>query len=167
MVANLGLPRDGGIAPADAQATRGLERLLNADVPTLALHVSATTFTDASAWRELLGGHWIRGTSWHPPQDAFTVRALPTQTVPAPELGDGSTVDERYALLERDPDVVVIAEHEVDGHPEPTAWFLERGTRRAAYISLGHDETAFGPVMRSLFIAALRWTLPTATEGDA
>jgi hypothetical protein len=165
VVANLGLPRDGGQVPADRVALRGLERLRDGAVPVLALHVAATTFIDAPVWRELLGGRWIRGTSWHPPQDAFTVRALPTHAAAA--LGDGRTTDERYARLARDPDVTVIAAHEVDGEPEPTAWLLERSARRAAYVSLGHDEAAYGDVMEILFVACVNWLLQSSSELSA
>ena len=40
----------------------------------LGMHVAATSFTTMPRWPEILGGHWVRGTTMHPPLDLARIR---------------------------------------------------------------------------------------------
>jgi hypothetical protein len=54
LAVNVGLPRDGQPVPAQAAAS-GLRSWLGSGRPLLAIHTSATTFTDVSEWNDALG----------------------------------------------------------------------------------------------------------------
>lgn len=167
LIANFGLPRDGARSPLDAAATAGLQRFLRENVPVIAVHAAVTSLIDTEDWSELIGGRWVRGTSWHPPASEFTVQPTPVASAPVavPLVGGSATVDERYARLERRSTATVIAEHDVNGVSEPSAWLVDDRDRRAAYVALGHDLRAYtGRPMRELFDAAVAWTLPRTEE---
>ncbi|MBP3043629.1 hypothetical protein KKR91_03300 [Arthrobacter jiangjiafuii] len=54
LAVNVGLPRDGQPVPAEAAAS-GLRSWLGSGRPLLAIHTSATSFTDVSEWSDALG----------------------------------------------------------------------------------------------------------------
>lgn len=159
LVVNIGNPSPS--APS-AEAAAGIEAHLDAGRPLLAVHSSSTAFTEWDRWREILGGRWIRGETFHPPQGPGTVRLAGDHAIAA-EVGASTiaVVDEFYTALAID-DVDVIGWHEHEGVEHPIAWSHGYGHARVVYDALGHDGTAFGSRGRqALLRAELAWLLPS------
>ena len=116
--------------------------------PLLALHSSALAFRDDERWREILGGRWVPGVTMHPQIGRALVQPTPRSALPAHAVAferDFVVYDERYTLLERANDTVVIAEHSEDGVRHPLVWWRGTSTGRGAvvYSALGHGVESF------------------------
>ncbi|MWV58907.1 ThuA domain-containing protein [Rathayibacter sp. VKM Ac-2754] len=153
LVVNVGQPRDGEPSPA-----AGLTRYLRSGRPLLALHSSATSFTESDEWERTLGGRWVEGVSMHPEQGdtVVTVEEYPLVA----DLADFSLNDERYSFLRVAADVQVLVTHEHDGVRHPLVWLREAadGRGRAAYDALGHDARSFdSPEHREILRRLISW----------
>lgn len=141
VVVNIGNSDDD--APSLA-ARVGLAAHLDRGGAVLGVHSAATAFPQWAVWPTVLGGHWVRGTSFHPPQSECTIDVTGGEPF--------ETVDERYTALELQPGVDVIATHEHDGATHPLAWAHRFGTANVGYVGLGHDASAYdSPGARALF----------------
>ena len=63
----------------------------------LGMHVSATSFTTMPRWPEILGGHWVRGTTMHPPLDLARIRLHAGVHPVAGDDTEFEVLDERYS----------------------------------------------------------------------
>lgn len=123
--------------------------------PVLALHQAANTFGDHAAWTDVVGGRWVDGTSWHPPQDVATFEVLPDHPVTA-GLGPLVVDDERYTDLVVHDGVRVLVQHFEDGVTHPVVWVAPSG--RAVYDGLGHGVASYTtPARRALLVREARW----------
>ncbi|MBD8079396.1 ThuA domain-containing protein [Cellulosimicrobium arenosum] len=111
----------------------------------LGLHQAANTFADDPHWPDLLGGRWVPGTSWHPPQDVATFTAAGDHPV-TDGLGPVVADDERYLDLVVDPGSRVLLTAHHDGSDHPVAWVS--GGARAVYDGLGHGVESYGSASR-------------------
>ncbi|WP_454041472.1 ThuA domain-containing protein [Cellulosimicrobium sp. Marseille-Q8652] len=121
----------------------------------LGLHQAANAFADAPDWATLLGGRWVPGRSWHPPQDVATFAPVGDHPVVA-GLGPVVADDERYCDLVVEPSsrVLLTARHEGTDHP--VAW-VSAGAR-AVYDGLGHGvESYASPSRRELLRREVDW----------
>jgi uncharacterized protein len=109
----------------------------------LGMHVSATSFTTMPRWPEILGGHWVRGTTMHPPLDLARIRLLPVDHPVAAGDTELEVLDERYSYLDVRADAVLLGDHEHDGSVHPMIWAREHGTGRVVYDGLGHDARSY------------------------
>lgn len=158
LVINIGNP----VPPRPAAALVEIEQALLAHLAAggglLGMHVSATSFTTMPRWPEILGGHWVRGTTMHPPLDLATI-ALRRGVHPV--VGDATSVevlDERYCHLDVRDDVVVLGDHEHDGASHPVIWAREHGPGRVVYDGLGHDARSYdSDGHRDLLLRATSW----------
>jgi len=142
VVANLGRPTDGAPSPRDERAHAGLRNLL-AGSPVIAFHASANAFQDADEWEDALGGRWVLGQSWHPPQSRTRVEPGPAASR-LPGLSAFDTVDERYLDLRLADKLEVLLEFDDDaGGRAPAMWMRSRAAGVAVYDALGHDVAAF------------------------
>lgn len=142
VVANLGRPTDGEPSPRGERAHAGLRNLL-AGSPLIAFHASANAFQDADEWEEALGGRWVLGQSWHPPQSRTRVHLGPAASRLS-GISAFDTVDERYLDLRLAEDLDVILEFDDDaGGRAPAMWMCSRGSRSVVFDALGHDRVAF------------------------
>ena len=139
VVINIGNPA----APREASTMIDIQQALldhlDGGGGLLGMHVSATSFTTMPRWPEILGGHWVRGTTMHPPLDLARIRL---RAVDHPVGGGGTeleVLDERYSYLDVRPDAVVLGDHEHDGLIHPMIWARTHGTGRVVYDGLGHD----------------------------
>jgi type 1 glutamine amidotransferase len=124
----------------------------------LGLHVSATTFTTMPRWPEILGGHWVRGTTMHPPLDLTRIRLHPGSHPVAGDDAEIEVIDERYSYLDVRDDVVVLGDHEHDGLIHPMIWAREHGAGRVVYDGLGHDARSYdSQAHRDLLGRAVAW----------
>lgn len=161
VVINIGnprLPRPGSIM---TEIQESLLAHLERGGGLLGMHVSATSFTTMPRWPEILGGHWVRGTSMHPPADRARIRLHPGSH---PVAGDQSTIevlDERYSYLDVRDDVTVIGDHAYADVDHPMIWAREHGPGRVVYDGLGHDARSFDSGgHRALLTRAVSWLLP-------
>ena len=124
----------------------------------LAVHVSATSFTTMPRWPEIMGGHWVRGTSMHPPLDLARIHLHAGAHPVAGDGDDFEVLDERYSYLEVRDDVTVIGDHVHDDVVHPMIWAREHGAGRVVYDGLGHDTRSYDSAdHRALLERALDW----------
>jgi uncharacterized protein len=131
----------------------------------LGVHTASICFDDWAGWRDVLGGAWRWGRSWHPergPAEATLEARHPL----ARGLADFTLEDEVYSDLELAPGVEIAAwaqarhaaaDGRVTGR-QPALWTHRHGRGRAVYDSLGHDETSLQhPIHRRLLQRAALW----------
>lgn len=138
------------------------------------VHTAANTFPDWPQWPAILGGAWVRGTSWHPERSIATFEAVPGMAghpllagLPAvadvPALAGTPCVtcyDERYSGLSVAPASEPVLRHELGEAYETCAWV----NGRVVYDGLGHDARSYESASRRRFVAnALRFA---AGEGS-
>jgi hypothetical protein len=148
LVLNLGWH---GADPFAPEATDGLVSGLNRGLPTLIVHSTLTAFPDWSLWREITGGGWVYGTTYHPDYAAGV--ALPS---PDHELTAGldvlPIVDERYTALSLDDQAAVFLEHEEEGRRHPLAWTRTWGASSIIADALGHDAGSYRAAGRAALL---------------
>ena len=86
----------------------------------------------------MLGGRWVRGTTFHPARGPFTVRAVSQHPVVS-GWGELTTDDEAYTGLRVAGDSEVLLVHDLDGSAHALCWLATLDGRRVAYNALGHD----------------------------
>ena len=73
----------------------------------LAVHTAANSFPDWPEWPALLGGQWVRGTSWHPKRCIATFGKAPgAEDYPVWTGLDVVTVYDEIIRLTNDPDLL-------------------------------------------------------------
>lgn len=131
----------------------------------LGLHTASICFDDWAGWRDVLGGAWRWGRSWHP-QPGPAQATLDPQHPLTRGLPDFTVDDEVYSDLELAPGVEIAAWAQArDAGPDgrltgrqPALWTHRHGRGRAVYDSLGHDETSLQhPIHRRLLQRAALW----------
>ena len=126
----------------------------------LGLHTASICFSDWPEWRALLGGHWVWGTSWHPPPEL--VEVAPTTEGPLRHLPAFEVHDELYTSLSLEPTATVLASGVSAGmpSPQPVMWSHTVGAGRVIYDALGHDETSLNhPAHAELLREAVSWVV--------
>lgn len=123
------------------------------------LHTACICFDDWDEWRDLLGGSWAWGRSFHPPLGE--VRVSPTQSHHdlTGGLGGFELVDEVYSGLDLAADVVPLLEARAeDGTVSPVLWARQYGKGRVAFDALGHDRRSLDhEVHRRLIQRCAAW----------
>ncbi len=143
MVINIGNPTPPRPAPTMIEIQDALLAHLDGGGGLLGMHVSATSFTTMPRWPEILGGHWVRGTTMHPPLDLARIRLHAGSHPVAGGDAEIEVLDERYSYLDVRDDVAVLGDHEHDGLVHPMIWAREHGTGRVVYDGLGHDARSY------------------------
>ena len=160
LVVNIGNPSTPRPAEAIEAVRSGLENHLAVGGSLLGIHVSATSLTSMAEWPSILGGHWVRGHSMHPPQGETMISVTCTDHPITAGLADFEINDERYSYLQTNPDICVLCEHNFDGIRHPVVWSRETETYRVAYDGLGHDTTSYDSAGHvALLRRAVRWLL--------
>ena len=160
LVVNIGNPTSPRPSDRLAAVSRGLVEHLAAGRGLLGVHVSATSLTEMPEWPTLLGGHWVRGRTMHPPQDLATVLVRRGTHPIVADLDDFEVYDERYSYLDTRRDVRVLCEHEFQGQRHPLAWARESGRGRVVYDGLGHDVRSYDSAAHvELLQRSVRWLL--------
>lgn len=143
-----------------AAADRAFSSALRRGTGILALHSAAATLRELPAYREAIGGQWIRGVSSHPPIASTTVHLVGDHPIRG-SRSDFSIVDERYMDLVVDESVQLIAEHEEASVRYPLIWARDHGFARSVYSGLGHDTNAYlSEEYRRLLTRAMHWLTP-------
>jgi type 1 glutamine amidotransferase len=151
-----------GSGPAEA-AVSLIDDANRAGVAVLGVHSAVIGFPGDARWAELIGGRWVRGTTFHPPIGEALIRLDATH--PA-MLGapDFVVYDERYSAIATGDGNRRVAFHTEDGVVHDLAWTRERpGRGRVAYWGLGHGvESLAGAEHRERLVKLASWLVGSA-----
>lgn len=160
LVLNLGDPAHTGTPDPDAEARgrAGLLAHLGRGRPLLVSHVTSTSLRGVPEWEAILGGVWVRDTTFHPDYGLATILVHPERDAIVAGLDDFTVHDERYTDLRVDPSVVALVSHEHDGREHPLMWARRYGDAKVFYDALGHDAASYdAPTHREILARATRW----------
>jgi type 1 glutamine amidotransferase len=160
LVINIGNPQPPRPASVMIEIQQSLLAHLERGGGLLGMHVSATSFTTMPRWAEILGGHWVRGTTMHPPLGPAVINVRTGAHPITDGLAAIEVVDERYCFLDVNDDVTVLGDHEQDGVVHPMIWTRQQGAGRVVYDGLGHDARSYqSEGHRQLLQRAADWLL--------
>jgi uncharacterized protein len=162
LVLNIGDPAHTGTPDPEAEAAgrEGLLAHLARGRPLLVSHVSSTSLRGVPEWEAILGGVWVRGTTFHPDYGRATILVHPERDAIVAGLDDFTVDDERYTDLRIDPAVVALASHDHDGREHPLMWARHHGDAKVFYDALGHDAASYeAPTHREILERAIRWLI--------
>jgi len=123
-------------------ATEGLVAALHRGLPTLLAHSTLTAFPDWPLWREIAGGGWTYGSTYHPDYGPGDACADPEHPLTA-GLHRLSIRDERYTRMWVAESSSVFLEHEEDGERHPLGWTRRWGASPIVADGLGHDGESY------------------------
>ncbi len=132
-------------------AADGLVAALERGLPTLLVHSTLTAFPDWPLWREIAGGGWTYGVTYHPEYDAAVAVADPNHrlTVGLDEL---RIADERYTKMWVDPSSRVFLGHDEAGDRHPLAWTRSWGASPIVADTLGHNAGSYQATGRATLL---------------
>lgn len=131
------------------------------------LHTAGLCFDDWEEWRQILGGVWLWGRSWHPPLGPARV----TKTAEAHPLTDGlggfDIVDEVYSGLGRARGVRPLLEARAGPmeRAEPVLWAHRYGRGRVVFDALGHNRASIEQDSHAEIIRRAAGWAASAAEG--
>ena len=160
VVLNIGDPALTGTPDPEAEALGrdGLLAYLARGRPLLVSHVSSTSLRGVPEWEDILGGVWVRGTTFHPDYGRARIHLHPERHEVVAGLADFEVEDERYTDLRVADDVVPLATHEHEGREHPLMWARTSGSARVFYDALGHDTASYdSETHREIVRRAARW----------
>lgn len=138
-------------------AADGLVSALQHRLPMLLVHSTLTAFPDWPLWREIAGGGWTPGTTYHPDYAPGVALADPDHPLTA-GLDRLAISDERYAQMWVDETSSVFLEHEEGGQRHPIGWTRAWGASPIAADALGHDAGSYRALGRmALLHRELDW----------
>ncbi len=149
-----------GPAPASAPIVDPIIEAWQSGTPVLAVHSSALAFPDDPRWRDLVGGSWRPGVTFHPPIGPALVE--PGEGHPQVVERDFVLYDERYSALAVDDGLEILAWHTEEGIRHPLVWSRPTAppAGRSLYSALGHGTESYdSPDHRRLLIRAAEWLL--------
>ena len=128
----------GFLMPQDCRDT--LRRFVTNGGGLLGLHTACLCFDDWRGWRDLLGGAWAWGRSFHPPPGPASVRPTETRHVLTAGLDPFEVFDEIYSGLDIAPGIApLLTATAASGPAEPVLWAHCPGEGRVVFDALGHD----------------------------
>lgn len=126
---------------------RALETHVAGGGGLLGLHTAVICFDDWPGWRDLLGGAWVWGRSFHPPRGPIAV--APTGAAHPITAGVSDfrlASDEVFSELDLAGDVTPLLEAEAEGEAKrgtwPVLWARSVGRGRVVCDTLGHDRAS-------------------------
>lgn len=145
-------------------AADGWATALRSGLPTLLAHSTLTAFPDWPLWRDVVGGGWTYGTTYHPDYDDGVALARPEHPLTA-GLDELPIRDERYTRLRVDEGSAVFLEHEEEGERHALGWTRTWGASRLVADALGHDAASYEAAGRRVLLAReLDWLLEPTTS---
>ena len=107
------------------------------------LHTACICFDDWAEWRDVLGGAWIWGQSFHPPLGPVSVSHTEQSHALTADLPAFDAVDEVYAGLDLASDTVpLLSACADDGTEAPVLWARQLDQGRVVFDALGHDRNS-------------------------
>ena len=124
----------------------------------LSIHISAASCPDWSETKNITGGGWVLGSSWHPPFGWFQVYIDQPDHPIAAGVSDFWTYDECYCGLDIQPGIDVFMHGVVEDENKPLGWTHQFGQGRVANIALGHAASSQQhPQFQKLILNALEY----------
>jgi len=144
-----------------ARGREALSGFVAAGGGLLALHTAVICFDDWPEWKELAGGAWVWGRSFHPPYGAVTVAPTAVAHPITAGVAGFALRDEVYSDLDLVPGVVPLLAGTADGADRgtwPMLWARPVGRGRVVCDTLGHDRAALEqPMHRRILRNAAAW----------
>ncbi len=139
---------------------RAIHDYAYAGAPILVYHQGINAFLDDPEWPRIVGGRWVRGTTYHPEQSEALFRVVAGSHPLTEGLADVHVDDERYTLLAPADGVTVTTTQFEAGAEQPTSWVNTSHGLRTIYDSLGHDAGTFAsPERIALLMHEVNWLL--------
>jgi hypothetical protein len=149
-------------------AATGLDEALAAGTGILAVHAAVSSLRDYPTWRRTIAGGWMPELSWHPEISDARVEVIDPDHPVTAGIESFTLWDERYADLDIDLDVQVLAVHEEGGQRHPLVWVRDMAPARVVVSALGHDARSFDAAShRTLLQQAARWAARRGADEDA
>lgn len=153
LIVNTGGNPEVEIAPDDhwTQAQHGLGEWINAGGRVLGVHTAANSFPDWPQWTQLLGGSWVRGTSWHPQRSVAVFEPTPEASSHPVWTGLNAVTcyDERYSDMEVLATSQPLVRHELDEEWQIMGW---AASDTVIYDAMGHGERSYSAPSRARFL---------------
>jgi type 1 glutamine amidotransferase len=144
-------------AMSDAQFA-AIDRFVSDGGRLFVLHVGTICWDSQPLWREIMGGGWQWGRSFHPPFGRIDVDLTTEGSAMSHGAGRFVLEDEAYHHLDPAPDCIVLATCSIDEGAQPVAWVRRYGTGRVAVDALGHNGRSLSqPGHAALIGGMLRW----------
>lgn len=126
----------------------------------LALHTASICFDTWAGFKDVLGGVWQWGHSFHPPLGPVQVRGVGVEMPGAKSLAFRLD-DEIYHNLQIGSESEVLLEGRVpDGDWCPISWRQSYGAGRVVYDALGHDAASLTQEEhRAFLVSCCGWLL--------
>jgi type 1 glutamine amidotransferase len=141
-------------------AASQIENFVESGGGLLAMHTASICFDTWYGYRQLLGGRWRWGKTFHPELGPVEVQVVAEHPV-TDELSSFELADEVYHDLEVAADAEVLMEARVPGSDWQTvAWCREWGEGRVVYDALGHgSESLACTPHRRLLRQSMLWLM--------
>ena len=121
-----------------------LRRYVSEGGGLLGFHTACLCFDDWPEWRDILGGVWRWGRSWHPPLGPVSVAKTAEQHPLTAGLGGFDIVDEVYSGLSLATGICPLLEARAGEleRAEPVLWVHRYGIGRVVFDALGHNRAS-------------------------
>tara|TARA_Y100000590_G_C15748045_1_gene1023025 strand:- start:9236 stop:9865 length:630 start_codon:yes stop_codon:yes gene_type:complete len=124
----------------------------------LSIHISPASCPDWKEMRNITGGGWVLGESWHPPFGWFKVY-VDNKNHPISEgITDFWTYDECYCGLDLRDNINTFMHGIVDDEVKPLGWTYEYGKGKIVNIALGHSGASqLHPMFQKLVTNSIKY----------
>ena len=125
-------------------ARSALRGFVDAGGGLFGLHTACLCFDDWAEWRDLLGGVWVWGQSFHPPLGPVAASPTDWEHPLTSGLPRFDLIDEVYSGLSIAEGVkpLITARAGSRGAEEPVLWAHRFGRGRVSFDALGHDRAS-------------------------
>lgn len=150
----------------------GMKDYISGGAGFVCIHISGCVPDDWREYREITGGGWVMGVSYHPPYGEFTVNVTQPEHPGVSGVADFSTNDELYMGLEYadDNDVFMSGDSEdgthawggketfMAGGTFPLGWTRSYGEGKVFVTLLGHNGLSFEtPEFQKIVLNGIEW----------
>lgn len=149
------------------ETAEGLRRYVADGGGLFGLHTACLCFDDWAGWKDLLGGRWVWGQSFHPPRGPVKATPLDSDHALIAGLPSFEIEDEVFSKLDLAADVrpLMTGRAESEGGEEPILWARTCGHGRVVFDALGHDRGSIEhPVHRRIVQRCALWAGGAAAE---
>ena len=161
-----------GDATLTEEQQAGMKGFIKGGKGFVCIHISGCVPETWPEYRDITGGGWVMGTSFHPPYGRFTVNVLNSDHPGVAGISDFVTNDELYMGLEYsdDNDVFMSADSEeatyewggkrthMPAGTFPLSWTRSYGDGRVFVTLLGHNGLSFEtPEFQKLVLNGIDW----------
>ena len=137
------------------------ENQIKSGIGLVSIHISAASCPDWKRIKDITGGGWVLGESWHPPFGWFKVFIDQKKHPITNGVDDFWTYDECYCGLEIKENIDIFMHGKVDNEIKPLGWTLEYGKGKVSNIALGHSSSSQShPMFQKLITNSIEHVSP-------